>query len=262
MNTTIEHTRLPNRLVLHAVEGWGKTSFGTQVPGAVFLTTTGEDGLDTLATNGQIQPTPHFPPATIANDLRSAINELIVEEHAYRCLVIDTLNGAERLYQTELCRLKYRGDWGEKGFSAWQRGYEETVHEWIKLLDDLDRLRLRRNMSILLLAHTRAESFRNPDGPDYDRWAPALHKRTWDATQQWADLVLFGSIQTFVATERQAKKGKAQSNGNRQLTCERSGSVVAKNRHGLPATIECGTSAAQAWQAFYTAITQPKENHK
>jgi len=51
---------LPSRLVLHAVEGWGKTSLAAQIPGVVFIETKGETGLETLIDSKQLLETPHF----------------------------------------------------------------------------------------------------------------------------------------------------------------------------------------------------------
>src|SRR5262245_55584679 len=46
--------KLPNRVILHGVEGWGKTSFAAQAPKPIFLMTRGEDGLETLIDSGQL----------------------------------------------------------------------------------------------------------------------------------------------------------------------------------------------------------------
>jgi len=256
VNITTTHRRLPNRMVLHAVEGWGKTSFGAQIPGVLFLTAGGEDGLDTLVSGGLVAPVPHnSKPCATAAEFRGLLTELAVKEHPYRCLAVDTMNALERLVHQQVCTDKYKGDWGERGFAAFNHGYAESLHEWLKVLIMLDHLREVRNMSILMLTHTRPERFQNPDGPDYDRWMPAVHKTTWDATQQWADIVLYGSIETFVAVQGKAVKGKAQGGSQRLLQTERSASVVAKNRHNLPRMIDCGHSAAEAWTAFRLALS-------
>ena len=44
-------------------------------------------------------------------------------------------------------------------------------------LDKLDALR-DRGMSIVILGHTKIASFKNPEGEDYDRFQPDLHKKT------------------------------------------------------------------------------------
>src|SRR5262249_53524348 len=88
---------LPNRAVFHGVEGVGKTSFGACAPRPIFLMTRGETGLVTLIDSGQVPETAHFPELATWTDLLGAIEALTSEAHDYRTLVIDTLNGAERL---------------------------------------------------------------------------------------------------------------------------------------------------------------------
>ena len=87
--------KLPNRAILYAGEGWGKTSFAAQAPRAVFIMTRGEDGLLKLMENGIVPPTAHFPECVNDwLDLKSCLHESIVKPHDHKMLVIDTVNGA------------------------------------------------------------------------------------------------------------------------------------------------------------------------
>src|SRR6516162_8165348 len=86
---------LPNRYVLHAVEGWGKTSFGAQTPKPIFVQTRGETGLETLIDAARLPEVPHFAETLTWDELSSQIDALVEDEHDYRTLVLDTLNGAE-----------------------------------------------------------------------------------------------------------------------------------------------------------------------
>jgi AAA domain len=244
--------RLPNRVILHATEGWGKTSFAAHAPNPIFLMTRGETGLWTLMNSGRLpEGIAHFPkPADSHSDVRTAIANLADHEHNYRALVIDTLNGVERLIHEQVCRERYDNDWGEYGFHGYDRGPRMAVPDVIDILTKLDKLR-DKGMSILLLTHTTVATFKNPEGPDFDRYQPALHKHTWGEAHKWADIILFGARQTTVATaSKKATKGKAQGGLARILHTERTAAFDAKNRHGLPPTIQCGCTAAQAWHNF------------
>ena len=95
-DVTTTGSGLPNRYILHAVEKFGKTTFGAQTPSPIFLLTRGETGLQTLIDAGRLGETPHFPECQTWGELTSGIETLTTEEHTYRTLVIDTLNGAER----------------------------------------------------------------------------------------------------------------------------------------------------------------------
>jgi hypothetical protein len=181
---------LPNRCILHGVEGVGKTSFATCAPKPVVLMTRGETGLLTLIDSGQVSETAHFPELMTWSDLLAAIDALNTETHDYLTLAIDAINGAERLCHEHVCQRDFGGNWARDGFTSFMAGYEVALADWRRLLDALDRLRAMRRMSILVLAHSKITPFRNPEGADYDRYAVDLHHKTWSLTHRWADLVL------------------------------------------------------------------------
>src|SRR5262245_6194371 len=152
--------RLPTRLLLHATEKWGKTSFAAQAPSPIFLCSRGETGLETLIDAGLLGPTAHFAEAVTWNETRLAVNALIAEEHNHRTLVLDTTNGTSRLAEEETCRRSCHGNWEE--YEAYGRGVKLTIPLWIDFLADLDRLRERRKMAIILLTHSKIKTFKNP----------------------------------------------------------------------------------------------------
>src|SRR5579859_2480461 len=89
---------LPDRVVIYAPPGWGKTSFAARMPGAIVLMTPGEDRLVKLIEGGLVPETSFFPDlARCWGDVTGAVEELLIQPHDYRSLVIDTGNGAERL---------------------------------------------------------------------------------------------------------------------------------------------------------------------
>jgi hypothetical protein len=177
-DVTAAGSGLPSRGVVHGPEGTGKTSCGCAAPKPVFLMTRGETGLETLIDNGQVPQTPHFPEVTSWVQLLGAVRLLTAEPHDYRTLVLDTLNGAERLCHEHVCARDFDGRWGKDGFTAYMVGYDTSLAEWRRFLGALDRLRAERRMSVLALCHTRAATYKNPEGADYDRFTPDLHAQT------------------------------------------------------------------------------------
>ena len=67
---------LPSRVVLHGVEGIGKTSFGAYAPDPIFLMAKGETGLETLIDSGRLPQVPHFPELADWADVISAVKWL------------------------------------------------------------------------------------------------------------------------------------------------------------------------------------------
>lgn len=250
---------LPNRYILHAVEGFGKTSFGAHTRKPIFIQSKGETGLETLIDAGRVPNTPHFPECQTWGELRGYVDALAAQEHDYGTLVIDTLNGAERLCHEAVCVRDFAGDWGERGFASYGKGPDVAASEWRLLLNSLDKLRNERKMTIFCLAHTKVQNFKNPDGADFDRYQPELHKTTWSLTHKWADVILFGNFETTVDVDKGTKRGKGKGGNQRVLYAERSAAFDAKNRLGLPAEIDMGSNAAEAWANFMAAIIEGRK---
>jgi hypothetical protein len=194
------------------------------------------------------------------NDVLSAVDWLTTAEHDYRTLCIDTLNGIERLNHENVCNRDYGGDWGERGFTGYSRGFEVALADWRELLAALDTLRETKRIAVICLVHTKVTPFHNPEGADYDRYGPDMHHKTWNLTHRWADTVLFANYFTEVVTEKSnAKKGKGFGGQQRMIYTERHAAFDAKNRSGLPETISMGTSGEQAWENFISAVKAARE---
>jgi len=245
---------------MHGVAGVGKTSLAACAPGAVFLMSPGETGLETLIDSRRISDIPHLPEVLSWVDLLGIIDSLTKEDHPYKTLVLDTLNGFERLCHEYICNREFNGEWGKKGFESYNAGYNVSLSEWKVFLSKLDRLREAKRMGIVALCHTKVKPFRNPEGADYDRYQPTLHEKTWDLTFGWADIVLFANYYTIVeSVDREGKKGKGAGGQQRMMYTERTAAFDAKNRHGLPGEIEMGDSHRESWNNFAAAMKAAKE---
>jgi hypothetical protein len=215
--------------------------------------TRGETGLETLIDSGRVPETPHFPELMNWPDLLAAVAALLIEPHDFRTVVIDTLNGAERLCHEHVCHREYAGRWGREGFTAFNNGYEVALADWREYLTALDRLRAERKMAVLVLCHSKIGTYKNPEGPDFDRFIPDLHPKTWGFTHKWADYVIFQNFDTHVDAGK-SPRPKGLGGTHRVLHTERTAAFDAKNRHGLPARIDCGAGAAEAWANLTAAM--------
>lgn len=257
---------LPNRYVMYAGEGWGKTSFGAQVPKPIFIQSRGETGLETLIDAGQLPDVAHFPEVQDWPTLMGAVQWLRESEHPYKSVVIDTINGLERLLHEHVCQRDFGGDWGDRGFGSYQKGFEIAVADLHLLLSGLDELRIEKRMSIVILAHRRIVTIKNPAGADYDTYQPDVHKTTWGAIAKWSDVILFGDMEVIVdevsATGKaKTRKGKGVAQ-NRIIRCESSPAWVAKNRLGLPPEVDAGNSAAEAWANYTAAVKAARSQNQ
>jgi hypothetical protein len=256
-DVTTAGSGLPSRGVIYGPEGTGKTTLGAMFPKPIFLMTRGETGLETLIDAGRVPETPHFPELLSYSDVLGAIRTLTDGSHEYKTLVVDTINGAERLCHEHVCQRDFGGRWGRDGFASFNSGYDVAQADWRELLTALDRLREVRCMGIIALGHARIAPFKNPEGADYDRFTPDLHAKTWGLTHKWTDYVLFLNLDTYVDAGR-SQRAKGKGGTRRVLHTERTAAFDAKNRHGLPERIDCGDNAAEAWANLAAAMKAGK----
>ena len=252
-NTVSSGRGFPSRVIFHAVEGLGKTSFANFAPSPYTLMAKGETGLESLIDAKQLPERPHYPEIMSWPELLAVLNLLLAEDHGYKTLVLDTLNGFERLCHEEVCRRDFKGDWTERGFIGYRRGYEVSLADWREFLSLLDELRSKKKMGIIALCHAKIATFKNPEGPDFDRYTPDMHHKTWSLTHKWADIVLFGNFHTVV--DDSGNRAKGAGGTERLIYTHRTASYDAKNRHGLPEEIEMGRSGEEAWTNFRTALS-------
>lgn len=257
-------TTAGDRIVLNAVEGWGKTTAAAYAPKPIILMARGETGYSTLRKYNRV---PDVDTVTDDDGNAAAIESWSSTLQAvdalagstYQTVALDALGGFERLCHEHVCVRDYKGDWGDKGFGSFQKGYDSSVTDWNILLAKLDALR-DAGKTILLLSHSQVKTHKNPMGPDYDRFVADCHAKTWAATCRWADLVLFGTFNSITELNRETgniakDKGKGIGGTERVLYTEQRDSFTAKNRAGMPPMIQIPNDPARSWETINAAIT-------
>jgi hypothetical protein len=177
--------------VIYGTEGIGKSTTAAQAPKPIFIPT--EDGIDQIECAS-------FPLANTLADVQNALQSLIHEQHEYESAIIDSLDWLERLIWDALCE-QYGVSSIEKVDGGYARGYTHALTNWRKVLSDLDTLRTRRGMCVILLAHAKVETFADPEHAAYDRYSPRLHKHATALITEWADAVLFATRKIITKTE-------------------------------------------------------------
>lgn len=254
-HVTTRAPQLPSRIFFYAAEKWGKTSFACFAPKPIFIMTQGETGLLTLLESGQVPETAHFPQACETwSDLQLCTRSVLTDKHDFQTLVIDTSNGAERLLASQVLEQEFNGQHGGKmGYGSYGKGDQACIPHWMQYLRLLDEIRTRRKMHIILLAHSRIKSVNNPEGDDYDQLRPEGIDKLWTLTHKWADVIAAGTLKIAV------KDDKVQGSvTQRIIRTSSTPAVVAGNRYGLPAVIDCGNGAHAAWSNFKAAMTKAR----
>ncbi len=247
--------RKPPRIVLNAVPGFGKTSTIAHAPDAVLITARGETGYGALLGAGLVPAIPVAHALSWASYLR-ILDKVRNGTPACKVLGIDTIGSIERLLHEYICDTHFKGDWSEKGFLNFQKGYERAVPDWLLMLDTLDAIH-EKGIAIVLLSHAQVRTFKNPLGEDFDRWVSDLHPKTWNVTHRWADCVFFGKMLSIIDTDSpRAKKGKGIGGTERVLYCEYRDAYDAKNRYGMEAEYTIPNQPKDVWPMIWNAITR------
>jgi hypothetical protein len=155
----------PARIVLYGVPKIGKTSLAAEFPDPVFLQV--EEG-----TPGDLELT-SFGQLTSYDAVLEAFTALIVEEHDYKTVVIDSLDAIEPLVWAETCR---RNGWQNIEAPGYGKGYVEAETVWRDVVAAVNALRAR-GMTVVEIAHSEAVRFEPPGMEPYARYSLKLHKR-------------------------------------------------------------------------------------
>ena len=247
----------PAAIVLAGPPGVGKSSLAGNIPGALALPCGNEDTWELLKSTGAVpESLPVFPtPIQSWQHMLEVVNELTTTDHGHKAHIVDTINVIEQFRNQHVCDRDYAGNWGkDKGFEMFDQGPRAGMADWRQLLCAFDKMRVARDVRVILLAHIEVRPFRNPEGADYDRYAVGLHKTTWALTHGWADAVLFANYFTAVDVDEKTKRAKGKGGRERVLHTVYSPAYDAKNRFNLPEEIDMGDSGAEAWGNLAKAI--------
>lgn len=215
----------PRRVMLYGTHGIGKSTFGAMADAPVFVPT--EDGLADIDCAS-------FPLAENLGQVMAPLGALYAGDHAYRTIVIDSLDWLERLIWADVCADKGVESIEDIGYA---KGYTFAIDKWRAVLGALDALRRDRGMGVILIAHAKIERFDNPETEPYDRYSPRLHKHASALVQEWCDEILFA---TYRVHTRKVDEGfnKARhrgiGTGERIVRTTERPAHVAKCRIPLP----------------------------
>ncbi len=239
---------LPPRIVIYGRPAVGKSSMASASESPIVFMSPGETGLHTLMDGGIVDKT--IPNIEIQDWLSfmGLIDDLRTANHSRKTLVIDVINGIEKLANEFVCKTQYGNNMGADGFMNYHVGYRTVaMGVWKEMFVALDRLRTEKNMLILMLAHTGIGKLANPLGLDYSRWVPNFDgKWSWDSTFAWADIVLFADYEVTAVKEKGEQRAKGHGDKRVMRTTWDPG-YDAKNRHNLPDIIDMGSSGKEAW---------------
>lgn len=228
---------LPSRTFLLGVEGIGKTTFGANSPNPLFITP--EDGLS------EFPEVDRFCPESW-DDITGLVAELIGEDKLnYNTVVIDTSDWMERLVYTWVCNDASVDDIN-KAYGGYGKGHDRATSELVVLLRQLDLLRAKHHVRIIILGHVHIKPFTDPAGEAWDRWEGKGNKKFVGVIREWADSVLFATREVH-KIKRADGSGEKAAGGERVIHTTWHPGFDAKNRQSLPPTLPL------SWEAYESA---------
>lgn len=222
----------PPIILIYGVDGVGKTSLAAEFPDALYVPTAGErtpEGID-LPTPGIIET---------FNDLKGVFGELLTEDHEFKTVIVDSLDGLEPLMHAETCvRIGATSiDSNDKGSpTSFGRGYVEADVEWNEFMGACRAL-AERGVAVVLLAHPEIVRFDSPITDPYARYQVKLHKRAAALVREQSDIVAFINYRVSIKTKEVApKKEVAHAEGGKEriIHLTEAAGFVAKSRYLTP----------------------------
>jgi hypothetical protein len=236
-------------IVVYGVNKIGKSSLAQEAPRPIFADV--EDGTKELK---RVERFPRPDVWTWAY-LMECVDFLLVQDHPYQSLVLDTLDWIEPLAFRELIRIKPTHQDGRKVVEIqtiddypYFAGYTMVLDVWRLLLAKLEKLRRVRKMNIIALAHSNLRMVENAMGSNYEQWDLAINKHAAGMWRQWTDAVLYAAYELAVTKDDPSNKrgkGKGVGSGKRLLYTEEMPAYRAGNRYSLPPIMSL------SWREFW-----------
>lgn len=192
-------------------------------------------------------------------DVFDVVASLKRDRHKHLTAVLDTVDWLEPFIHHFVCERDSdrKTEMNPKGHKlesiedyGYGKGYLVAEEEFRKLIRVLDELQNERGMHVVMLAHSQVKTFKNPAGPDFDRWEMKCHYRIAKVIEEWAENLLFGFFQvdaSKISEDKERNKAapdraraKGVGGGVRLVGAQHSAMYDAKNRVGLPAEFELG----------------------
>lgn len=230
----------PLAICINGQAGVGKTTFACGAENVIGVIT--ERGLGDLDVD-------HFPLCEKWEHVLDCVKRLLVNDHEYKNVFIDSLDWAQELIFDYVCR-KHNAASIEDANGGYGKGYVEALREWRKLLDLLDKLRFKKGMNVILTAHTEVRKVQDPRLPVYDTYAIKLNKRASAIVEEWCDVILFATWDITVKKVKDGGQNRAMAleDAPRIIRTDLSPLYTAKNRFHLPPAIPL------SWSAFTKAM--------
>ena len=212
--------------VVYGVEGVGKTSYAAEWPNPVLMLTPGENTPKGVEV-------PHWRIESFG-DFMDGVGALFSDEHDRKTLVLDALDGLERIVHAETCS---RNRWSNIEDAGFGKGYVAAGIVWGEIMEALAAIVEEKAMNVILIGHSEVVRFDSPTCDPFSRYTIKLHKGALGIVQSAADVVVFLNYRTSLKEVDVGFKKTvthAEGAGLRVAYLEERPGFIAKNRYDMP----------------------------
>jgi hypothetical protein len=207
----------PPRVLVYAFEGVGKTRFAAGAPEPFFIDTD--------------KGSHYYDVRRVVPETWSEVLEWVdaADQKKVKCesLVVDSVTQLETLGHAEF----FPGSSVDRWDGGYGHGDTYVRGKWDELLFKLERVWMQ-GKPIILVAHATVRRFKDPTGPDYERFGVGLRPSLAGRLTQWADYVLFCREEVSITAPPKGSNsnGKATTSGTRWAYTRRTPAYDAKAR--------------------------------
>lgn len=217
----------PFIILCHGTQGVGKSTFAASLERPLFIGTENTDEIDTDR-DEKTKSVAHF---------KEQINYLLTNDHKYKTLVVDAIDGIEQMAVAEIINsdTKTKNPSLNRVHGGYGAGSDMLVKDMLDLRESLQSLRDVKGMNLCILCHTKTKNTIDPvAGATYDEFKLSLSDKTENIWLDWVSAVLFMTD----VVEKSDEEKFAFGRGEKIIYTQRRPGSVAKNRYDLPYELE------------------------